>query len=56
MANNQHELTNFRLYRDVIKRVLDIFFSILAIIILGIPMMIIAILIKKNSPNDHVLF
>ena len=50
------KLSGCRLYRDVIKRIFDILFSILAIIILGIPMLIIAILIKKNYPDEPVIF
>lgn len=52
----KNKLSGFRLYRDVIKRIFDILFSILAIIILGIPMLIIAILIKKDSPDEPVIF
>lgn len=47
---------SFRLYRDFFKRVCDITFSLIAIIILAIPMLIIAILIKINSPAEPVLF
>ncbi|MGM9892165.1 sugar transferase [Limosilactobacillus sp.] len=52
----EHNIPHFRLYCDVIKRIFDVFFSILAIIILGIPMIIIAILIKRSSPNEPILF
>ena len=48
--------STFCLYRDVIKRIFDIIFSFFAILILGIPMIIIAIFIKYNSPDEPVLF
>lgn len=47
---------NLCLYRDVIKKAFDVIFSLLAILILGIPMIIIAIIIKLNSPDEPVLF
>lgn len=53
------ELTNdqsFRWYRDVFKRVSDIIFSLIAIIILALPMLIIALLIKIDSPEEPILF
>lgn len=50
------DLSSFRLYRDFFKRIFDLLFSILAIIILSIPMTVIAILIKKDSPRESVLF
>ena len=53
--NNQN-IFKFQIYRDLIKRFFDFLFSIIAIIILAIPMITIAILIKKSSPNEPVLF
>lgn len=50
------DLSTFRLYRDVVKRALDFLVSILAIIILAIPMLVIAFLIKRDSPSEPVLF
>ena len=53
--NNQN-IFKFQIYRDLIKRFFDFLFSIIAIIILAIPMITIAILIKKSSHNEPVLF
>lgn len=47
---------SFRWYRDFIKRVFDIVFSLIAIIILTLPMLIIVLLIKIDSPKEPVLF
>lgn len=47
---------SFRWYRDVFKRVSDIIFSLIAIIILALPMLIIALLIKIDSPEEPILF
>ena len=47
---------SFKWYRDFFKRGFDIFFSLVAIIILVIPMMIIALWIKIDSPHEKVLF
>lgn len=55
-AISERQPSSFRLYRDFLKRVLDILFSIMAIILLGIPMIVIAFLIKKNDPNEPILF
>lgn len=52
----KYNLFGFRLYRDVFKRFFDLLFSFLALIILGIPMLIIALLIKHDSPDEPVLF
>lgn len=46
----------FRWYRDFFKRILDIVISLLGIVVLAIPMLIIALLIKIDSPREHVLF
>lgn len=47
---------SFHLYRDFLKRVFDICFSLIALAILAIPMLIIALLIKIDSPNGQILF
>lgn len=47
---------SFRWYRDFFKRVCDIIFSLIAIIVLALPMLIIALLIKIDSPEEPVLF
>lgn len=47
---------SFRWYRDFFKRVSDIVFSLIAIIILALPMMIIALLIKVDSPEEPIMF
>lgn len=47
---------SFRWYRDFLKRVFDVSFSLVAIVVLGIPMLIIAFLIKIDSPKEPVLF
>lgn len=55
-SNNSAKDKSFRWYRDFFKRVFDICFSLIAIIILTIPMIIIAIFIKVDSPEETVLF
>lgn len=47
---------SFRWYRDFFKRVFDIIFSLIAIIISTLPMLIIALLIKIDSPEEPILF
>ena len=55
--DNENEMDqSFRWYRDFFKRGFDIFFSLIAIIILMIPMMIISLLIKIDSPKEPILF
>ena len=55
--DNKNEVEqSFKWYRDFFKRGFDIFFSLVAIIILAIPMMIIALWIKIDSPHEKVLF
>lgn len=55
--DNENEVEqSFKWYRDFFKRGFDIFFSLIAIIILAIPMMIIAFWIKIDSPHEKVLF
>lgn len=43
-------------YRDYFKRPLDIYFSLLSIIVLFLLMVLIAILIKLDSPKEKILF
>lgn len=47
---------SFRWYRDFFKRVCDIIFSLVAIILLALPMLVIALIIKLDSPKEPVLF
>ena len=55
--DNENEVEqSFKWYSDFFKRGFDIFFSLIAIIILAIPMMIIALWIKIDSPHEKVLF
>lgn len=44
------------IYRDYVKRGLDMCIAAAAIIILAIPMLIIALLIKLDSPKEPILF
>lgn len=55
-SNNSAKDKSFRWYHDFFKRVFDICFSLIVIIILTIPMIIIAIFIKVDSPKETVLF
>lgn len=55
-SNNSAKDKSFRWYSDFFKRVFDICFSLIVIIILTIPMIIIAIFIKVDSPKETVLF
>lgn len=56
IANSKTEKADFRWYRDFFKRGIDIILSLIAIIILGIPMIIIAICVKKDDPQSKVWF
>lgn len=47
---------SFRWYRDFFKRVCDVAFSLVAIVIFAFPMLIIALLIKMDSPDEPILF
>lgn len=47
---------SFRWYRDFFKRVCDIIFSLVAITLLALPMLVIALLIKIDSPEEPILF
>lgn len=42
------------MYKSIVKRAIDIFISLLAIVILALPMLIIAIIIKINDPGPVV--
>ncbi len=55
-SDNNKPQFGFRLYDNVFKRLFDIVVSLLMLIVLGIPMAIIAWLIKKDSPNEPILF
>ena len=50
------KLDNFSWYRDVVKRILDFILSLFGIVILAIPMLIIALIIKFDSPKEKILF
>lgn len=55
--NDESEIDqSFRWYRDFFKRVFDVGFSVAALVILAIPMLVIALLIKKDSPKEPILF
>lgn len=55
--NDESEIDqSFCWYRDFLKRAFDVSFSLVAIVMLGIPMLIIAFLIKIDSPKEPVLF
>lgn len=48
--------SSFHWYRDCFKRILDILISLIGIVVLAIPMLIIALIIKTDSPKEKVLF
>lgn len=50
------QVKNFSWYRDIWKRFFDFAFSLIGIILLAIPMMIIALIIKIDSPHEKILF
>lgn len=55
--DNENEVEqSFKWYRDFFKRGFDIFLSLIAIVIFAIPMLIIALWIKVDSPHEKVLF
>ena len=54
--NEEENKQSFKWYRDFFKRFFDVIFSLIAIILLAIPMIIIALLIKIDSPEEPVLF
>lgn len=47
---------SFKWYRDFFKRFFDIIFSSIAIVIFAIPMLIIALIIKIDSPEESIFF
>lgn len=53
---NVEQISNFSWYRDVCKRFFDFMFSLVGIILLTVPMLIIAIVIKVDSPKEQILF
>lgn len=53
---NAPQIKDFSWYRDVYKRFFDFTFSLIGIGILAIPMMIIALIIKLDSPHEQILF
>lgn len=60
---NKHERSqtvkddeSFHWYRDFFKKFFDIFFCSIGVIILAIPMGLIAIVIKLDSPREMVIF
>lgn len=53
---NVEQISNFSWYRDVCKRFLDFVFSLIGIVVLAVPMLIIAIVIKIDSPKEQILF
>ena len=54
--NESIDTHSFHWYRDFFKRVFDISFSFIAIVVFGVPMIFIALLIKLNSPQEPILF
>lgn len=55
--DNRNELEqSFKWYRDFFKRGFDILFSLIAIIVFAIPMLIVALWIKIESPHEKILF
>lgn len=53
---NVEQISSFSWYRDVCKRFFDFVFSLIGIIVLAIPMLIVAIVIKIDSPKEQILF
>lgn len=56
MVKEKSKENSFRWYRDFLKRGIDIVISIMAIIVLGVPMIVIAICIKKDDPHAKIWF
>ena len=54
--NKSTDDQSFRWYRDFFKRVCDVVFSLVAIVILALPMLVVALLIKMDSPEEPILF
>ncbi len=53
---NVEQISNFSWYRDGCKRFLDFVFSLIGIVVLAVPMLIVAIVIKVDSPKEQILF
>ena len=53
---NVEQISNFSWYRDVCKRFSDFVFSLIGIVVLAVPMLIVAIVIKIDSPKEQILF
>lgn len=53
---NVEQISNFSWYRDVYKRIFDFVFSLIGIVALAVPMLIVAIVIKIDSPKEQILF
>ena len=56
MTNSTNEQVSFHWYRDFFKRGIDVAVSIVAVVILGIPMIIIAICVKHDDPQSEIWF
>lgn len=56
IVDSRTKKTSFHWYRDFFKREIDIIISLIAIIILGIPMIIIAICVKSDDPHAKIWF
>ncbi len=55
--NNEAESEHsFKWYRDFFKRFFDIIFSLIAIVVFAFPMLIIAVIIKVDSPKESIFF
>lgn len=50
------QLQTFQWYRDFLKRILDVLFGSIGIIVFAVPMLFIALLIKLESPKEKVMF
>lgn len=53
---NVEQISSFSWYRDVCKRFFDFVFSLIGIVVLAVPMLIVAIVIKIDSPKEQILF
>ena len=54
--NEAESEQSFKWYRDFFKRFFDIIFSLIAIVVFAIPMLIIALIIKIDSPKESIFF
>ena len=55
-GNEAESEQSFKWYRDFFKRFFDIIFSLMAITIFAIPMLIIALVIEIDSPKEPIFF